>query len=120
MLSSKLTSNMPEGTVFLLIDGNLSLLIGRVSLPEIENFTKKKSIRQHKAVPKNRIFQRFGCNNHFVLHGKICALSRKHEDVENAEAGFGFKSQFYVQGWKSRIIHGLRGEGTEINRNKGI
>lgn len=42
MLSSKLTSNMPEGKVFLLIDGNLSLLIGRVSLPEIENFMKKK------------------------------------------------------------------------------
>lgn len=35
MLSSKLTSNIPEGTVFLMTDGNLSLLIGRVSLPEI-------------------------------------------------------------------------------------
>lgn len=34
MLSSKLTSNIPEGTVFLMTDGNLSLLIGRVSLPD--------------------------------------------------------------------------------------
>lgn len=47
-------------------------------------------------------------------------LRRKHKDVENAEAGFGFESQFCVQGWKSRMSHKLIDEVTKINRNKGI
>lgn len=47
-------------------------------------------------------------------------LRRKHEDVENAGSGFAFKNQFYVQGWKSRIIHVLIGEVTKIIRNKGL
>lgn len=96
MLSSKLTSNMPEGTVFLLIDGNLNLLIGRISLPENENFRTKK--KKKKVSDNTKLCQRTEFSKDLagiitLFNMAKSVLRRKHQDVENAEAGFGFKSQ---------------------------
>lgn len=67
-------------------------------------------------MPKNRIFQRFGWNNHFVLHGRQNLHCKENTKIwKYRNWTYRFKSQpTYLQGWKPRIIHMLINEDKKL------